>query len=141
MKKFTATLRAVKLLPFPKERFARLSMASQFQKYVCTLADGDGFQCSSSSASNDDFDDELEPLLMKLCVYASLYASDCTRICLRTPRGACPQTPQELITAGWPCSLHQVMTFSPPKWKKLCTALISNLNPNHTLQLTTLKHL
>ena len=30
------------------------------------LAGGEGFQCSSSSASNDDYDDE--PLLKKLCV-------------------------------------------------------------------------
>ena len=34
------------------------------------LADGDGFQCSSSSASSDDNDNELsnESLLKKLCV-------------------------------------------------------------------------
>ena len=37
-----------------------------------TLADGDGFQYSSSSASNDE--------------YASLYASECTRMRLRTPK-------------------------------------------------------
>ena len=31
-----------------------------------SLADGDGFQCSSSSASSNDYDDET--LLKKLCV-------------------------------------------------------------------------
>ena len=35
------------------------------------LADGDGFQCSNSSASNDDFDNE--PLLQKLCVLLRMH--------------------------------------------------------------------
>ena len=39
---------------------------------------GDGFQCSSSSASDDDFDDE--PLLKKLCVLLCMPqdAPECT---------------------------------------------------------------
>ena len=48
------------------------------------VSDGDGFQYSSSSASNDDYDDE--PLLKNLCVLLcmSQIAPECARMCLRT---------------------------------------------------------
>ena len=62
---------------------------------VYTLADGDGFQCSSSSASNDDYDDEtlLKRLCMLLCMPQN--APECTSEYLKFPGGACPQTPLE----------------------------------------------
>ena len=61
-----------------------------------TLADGDGFQCSNSSASNDDFDDE--PLLNKLCVLLCMLqnAPECASEHLKLskfPGEACSQTP------------------------------------------------
>ena len=74
-------------------------------------ADGDGFQCSSSSASSDDYDDET--LLKKL------------RMHLRTPKItkiSWGSMPLQWMAAGWPCYLLQLMTL-PPRWNKLCTAL------------------
>ena len=43
------------------------------------LADGDGFQCSGCSASNDDYDDELsnESFLKKLCVLLCMPQNAC----------------------------------------------------------------
>ena len=62
------------------------------------LADGDGWQCSSSSASNDDYDDKT--LLKKLCVLLCMpqNAPECTSEHLKAPKfpgGACPQTSLE----------------------------------------------
>ena len=62
---------------------------------VWELADGDGFQCSSSSACDDDYDDE--PLLKKLRVLVCM-PPECASEHLKLPkfpRGACPQTPLE----------------------------------------------
>ena len=89
LKKFAATLCAAKL-EFPSI-FLVVLWAAQNGLYTSNLlpmpiigtpivhidpialalADGDGFQCSNSSASNDDFDNE--PLLQKLCVLLRMH--------------------------------------------------------------------
>ena len=66
------------------------------------LADGDGFQCSSSLASSDNYDDELsnESLLKKVCVLLCMPqnapegSSEHLKL-LKFSGGACPQTPLE----------------------------------------------
>ena len=61
--------------------------------------DGDGFQCSSSSASNDDYDDE--PLLKKLWVLLCMpwNAPECASEHLKLPKfpeGVSPQDPSRV---------------------------------------------
>ena len=53
-------------------------------KIIETLADGDGFPYFSSSASNDDY--AMMMILFSIALCASLYASECTRVHLRTPK-------------------------------------------------------
>ena len=48
-----------------------------------TPANGDGFQCSSSSTSSDDNDDYASS---QEALRASVYASECIRMCLRTSK-------------------------------------------------------
>ena len=66
-----------------------------------TLGNGGRFQCSSSSASND------QPLLKKLCVLLCMppNAPECASE-QQLPGGACPQTPLECTTAGWDIAPH-----------------------------------
>ena len=98
---------------------------------VYTLADGDGFQCSSSTASSDDYDDE--PLLN-----TSLHASECTRMHLRTPKiswGTMPPDPTRLNDCR--AAMFSTSANTPlPRWKKLCMALFSctliAVSPLHT---------
>ena len=91
------------------------------------LANGDGFQCSSSSASSDNYDDELsnESLLKKLC-------AECFSVCLRIHQNVpqdtknyynllgehAPTPPPALYTRSRMLLLDQVVGQRQPLWQR-----------------------
>ena len=101
------------------------------------LANGDGFQCSSSSASSDNHDDELsnESLLKKLCVLLCMpqNVSECSSEhlkLLKFPGGACPQTPPTMNSCRVPMFSTSANDIAPPHGK-------SYVQPSYSVKMLT----